>query len=137
MLSNSKHFSIYQFAIMITLFRVRTPHRVVLLFWKHWCLIYLNLTRKFKFSTLRSCQLRNILSTVWLNRIAHFSVHILLLHHYKRNLAHLSYLYSLVIVMYKYETRAKNNWKWGTSSASTKFAHFWVVLVRNLWSKST
>ena len=31
-------------------------------------------------------------STVWLNRTAHFSVHILLLHHYMSNLAHLSYL---------------------------------------------
>ena len=32
--------------------------------------------------------------------IAHFSVHILLLHHYKSDLAHTSYRYSLVIELY-------------------------------------
>ena len=41
--------------------------------------------------------------TAWLNRIAHFAVGILLLHHYKSDLAHLPYLYSLVIGMYKFE----------------------------------
>ena len=41
--------------------------------------------------------------TIRLNRIAHFVVGILLLHHYKSDLAHLSDLYSLVVGMYKYE----------------------------------
>ena len=40
-------------------------------------------------------------STAWLNRIAHLAVGILLLHHYKSDFAHLSYLYSLVIGLYK------------------------------------
>ena len=43
------------------------------------------------------------LYTVWLIEIAHFSVHIQLLHHYKSDLAHISDLYSLVIVLYKSE----------------------------------
>ena len=41
--------------------------------------------------------------TVWLNRIAHFAVDILLLHHYKRDLAHLSDFDSLVIELSKSE----------------------------------
>ena len=41
--------------------------------------------------------------TVWLQWIAHFAVGILLLHHYKSDLANISDLYSLVIGMYKYE----------------------------------
>ena len=41
--------------------------------------------------------------TVRMKWIAHFAVDILLLHHYKSNLAHLSYLYSLVIGLYKSE----------------------------------
>ena len=39
--------------------------------------------------------------TVRMIEIAHFSVRILLLHHYKSDLAHLSDLYSLVIGLYK------------------------------------
>ena len=42
-------------------------------------------------------------STIRLNMIAHFAVDILLLHHYKSNLAHLSDFYSLVIGISKYE----------------------------------
>ena len=38
-----------------------------------------------------------------------FSVHILLLHHYRSNLAHISDSYSSVIVLYLSEMRAKNN----------------------------
>ena len=41
--------------------------------------------------------------TVLLISIARFSVHILLLHHYKSGLAHLSVLYSLVIGLYNPE----------------------------------
>ena len=37
------------------------------------------------------------------NLDSRFSVHILILHHYKNDLSHLSYLYSLVIGMYKSE----------------------------------
>ena len=40
-------------------------------------------------------------ATAWLNRIAHFAVGILLLNHYGSDLAHISYLYSLVIGLYK------------------------------------
>ena len=69
-------------------------------------------------------------STVRMISPARFLVHILLLHHYKRYLAHLSDVYSLVIWMYKYERWAKTIKKWRTSSKPTKFAQFWVVLVR-------
>ena len=48
--------------------------------------------------------------TVRMKWIAHFAVDILLLHHYKSDLAHLSYLDSLVIRISKYERWAKNNW---------------------------
>ena len=41
--------------------------------------------------------------------IAHFSVDILLLHHYKSDLAHLSDFDSLVNGLSKSETRAKDN----------------------------
>ena len=41
--------------------------------------------------------------TVRMISIAHFSVHILLLHHYQSDLAHLSDLYSIVIGLYKSE----------------------------------
>ena len=74
-------------------------------------------------------------STVWLKWRAHFAVYILLLHHYRSNLANLSDLYSLVIGLYKYERWAKNNQKWRTSSTCTKFAHFWVVPVRKYMVK--
>ena len=47
------------------------------------------------------------MATVWLIWIAHFSVGILLLHHYGSDLAHLSYLYSLFILLYKSERLAK------------------------------
>ena len=43
------------------------------------------------------------LSTAWLNRIAHFAVDILLLHHYKSNLAYLSDFDSLVLGISKSE----------------------------------
>ena len=68
--------------------------------------------------------------TVWLNRIAHPSVGILILHHYTRDLAHLSDFYRLVIGMYKFERWAKKNRKWRTISELMKFAHFWIVSVR-------
>ena len=45
--------------------------------------------------------------TVWLVSTARFSVHILLLHHYKRNLAHISDRYSSVIELHLSEMRAK------------------------------
>ena len=41
--------------------------------------------------------------TVWMISIAHFAVGILLLHHYKRDLAHLSYFESLVSGLSKFE----------------------------------
>ena len=44
-----------------------------------------------------------IYTTVRMKWIAHFAVGILLLHHYRSNLAHLSYFYSLVIGLYKSE----------------------------------
>ena len=69
--------------------------------------------------------------TVWLQWIAHFAVGILLLHHYN-----ISDLYSLVIGMYKYERREKNNLKKeGLVANLQKFAHFWVVLVRKYMVK--
>ena len=61
---------------------------------------------------------------------ASLSVHILLLHHYKSDLAHISDFDSLVIGLSKSERWAKNIKKWMTSSICMKFAHFWVVLVR-------
>ena len=39
--------------------------------------------------------------TLWLKWIVHFAVGILLLHHYKSDLVHLSDLFSLVIGIYK------------------------------------
>ena len=56
--------------------------------------------RGMKKETLR---LTPVGATVWLIRIAHFSVGILLLHHYKSDLAHLSDFDSLVIGMSKSE----------------------------------
>ena len=61
---------------------------------------------------------------------ASLSVHILLLHHYKSDLAHISDFDSLVIGLPQSEIWAKKIKKWMTSSIWTKFAHFWVVLVR-------
>ena len=82
----------------------------------------------FPISVNRSCIIFSVeMNTVRLIWIAHFVVDILLLHHYKRDLAHLSDLYSLVIGMYKSERWAKKNVKWRNSSASTKFVQFWVV----------
>ena len=49
------------------------------------------------------------LYTIRLNRIAHFAVDILLLHHYDSDLAHLSDLYSLVVGVYNYERLVKRN----------------------------
>ena len=49
--------------------------------------------------------------TVMLIEIAHFSVGKLLLHHYRRNLAHISDRCSSVIELYLSEIWAKNNWK--------------------------
>ena len=62
---------------------------------------------------------------------------ILLLHHYRSDLAHLSDFDSLVIGLPKYERRAKNNLKQRTSSICTIFAHFLVVWSENVWSKSS
>ena len=47
--------------------------------------------------------------TVWLISTARFSVHILLLHHYESDLAHISNRYSSGIGMYRSEMLAKNN----------------------------
>ena len=69
-------------------------------------------------------------TTVLLISIARFSVHILLLHHYKSDCAHTSESCSLVIELYLSEIREKRIKKRMTSSICKKFAHFWVVLVR-------
>ena len=69
-------------------------------------------------------------ATVRMISTARFSVHILLLHHYESDLAHISDRYILVIGMYLSEMRAKNIKKQRTSSICTKFAHFLVVSVR-------
>ena len=74
--------------------------------------------------------------TVWMISTARFSVHILLLHHYASDLAHLSDLYSLVIGMYKSQIWTKKILKKRmTSSICTKFAHFLVVSVRKCMVK--
>ena len=67
--------------------------------------------------------------------IAHFTVDIRLLNKYWSDLAHLSYLYRLVIEMYKSERWAKIIKKWRTSSEPTKFAQFLVVSVRKYMVK--
>ena len=46
-------------------------------------------------------------SNVWMILTARFSLHILLLHHYKSDLAHTSDRYSLVIELYLYELWGK------------------------------
>ena len=69
------------------------------------------------------------------DRDASLSVHILLLHHYKSNLAHISDFDSLVIGLSKSERWAKSYQKRMTSSICMKFAHFWVVLVRKCMVK--
>ena len=51
----------------------------------------------------------NIYIYCHVDRDASLSVHILLLHHYKSDFAHISDLYSLVIGLYKSEIWAKNN----------------------------
>ena len=48
-------------------------------------------------------------STVRMNEMPRFYVGKLLLHHYRKDLAHISYLYSLVIEVYKSERWAKDN----------------------------
>ena len=73
--------------------------------------------------------------TVRMIEIAHFSVHILLLHHYKSDFAHTSYLYSLVIGLYKAVIWTKKIKKRMTSSICTQFAHFLVVSVRKCMVK--
>ena len=70
------------------------------------------------------------IGTFWLISTARFSVHILPLHHYKSDLAHISDFDSFVIGLSKSERWAKIIKKRMTSSICTKFAHFWVVLVR-------
>ena len=60
-------------------------------------------------------------ATVRMIEIAHFSVHILLLHHYESDLAHISDFDSLVIGLSKSERREKKRM---TSSICMKFAHF-------------
>ena len=76
--------------------------------------------------------------TVMLIEMPRFSVAKLLLHHYKSDLAHTSDRCSSVIELYLSEIREKNNWKTNdSSSVATKFAHFLVISVRNVWSKST
>ena len=49
------------------------------------------------------------LYTAWLISKARISIHILLLHHYKSDLAHISDRYSSVIGMHLSEIRTKNN----------------------------
>ena len=53
---------------------------------------------------LKVSSIERSLDTVWLKWIAP-----LILRHYKSNLAHFSDLYILVIGLYKYERRAKEN----------------------------
>ena len=76
-----------------------------------------------------------LLYTVLLISTARFSVHILLLHHYKSDLAHISDKYISVIELYLSEIRAKQIKKRTIRSICTKFAHFWVVLVRKCMVK--
>ena len=68
--------------------------------------------------------------TVWLISIAHVSVGILILHHYRSDLSYLSYFDSLVIAILKSEICAKKIKKRRTCSEPMKFAQFWVVSVR-------
>ena len=82
------------------------------------------------FGEVRTLQSPDSLYTVRMISIAHFSVHILLLHHYRSDLSHISDFDSLVIGLSKSERWAKILEKRMTSSICTKFAHFWVVLVR-------
>ena len=63
--------------------------------------------------------------TVWLKWIAHFVVDILFLH--------ICTVYSLGCTNLKDEQKIIE--KWRTSSASTKFAYFWVVSVRKYMVK--
>ena len=83
-----------------------------------------------EFSSICILVLCLLVCTVRMIWTAHFSVHILLLHHYKSDFAYISDLYSLVIGLYKSEIWAKDIKKWMTSSICKEFAHFWVVLVR-------
>ena len=108
------------------LFRQKTPKKANLPrgdFSNH----FMTITAFSKFYRSKSTTLKN---TVWLKWIAHFAIRILLLHHYKSDLAHLSDLYFLVIGLYKSERWAKSVKKMGTSSEPTKFAQFLVVSVR-------
>ena len=73
--------------------------------------------------------------TVRLIWIAHFSVHVLLLHHYGSDLAHLSDFDSLVIGLPKSEIWVENEKKRRTSSTCMKSAHFLVVSVRKYMVK--
>ena len=58
---------------------------------------------KFEFIGYVFCDSGLFYYTVWLKWIAHFEVGIIFIHQYKSDLAHLSYLHSLVIGLYKYE----------------------------------
>ena len=55
---------------------------------------------------------------------ARFLVHILLLHQYKSDFAHISDMYSSVIELYLSEILAKKTKKQMTSSICRKCAHF-------------
>ena len=76
-------------------------------------------------------------STVMLIEMPRFSVAILLLHHYKSDLAHTTDRWSLVIELYLSEIWAKIIEKRMTSSVATKFAQFELFQSENVWSKST
>ena len=115
-----------------------------------WLFVYKNVSQFFCFLCIWTCALsfddgshpnlnsytktnffcEKFLYTVRMIEIAHFSVYILLLHHYKSDLAHISDFDSLVIGISQSERWAKNIKKRMTSSIWTKFAHFWVVSAR-------
>ena len=65
--------------------------------------------QKYSVTTVQLIILSLVWPTVRMIEIAHFSVHILLLHHYESNLAHISDFDSLVIGLSKSERWAKNN----------------------------
>ena len=75
-------------------------------------------------------------STAWLNRIAHFAVGILLLHHYRSDLARLSDFYSLVFGIYKSERWAKQIKNEGLVVHVRNLHTFESFGLENIWSKS-
>ena len=91
------------------------PQLYFVVFYIIYCSVYKQLVTKLKYiiskhgkvtfyESLENLSISIVkLSTVRLNRTAHVAVDILLFHHYMSNLAHLSYLYILVIGIHKSE----------------------------------